>query len=67
MYKRQGFRSDPAVVAELERDKLIQQPAPLPWRDAELRALARATNVETKLWNDEALIVPTEDDPKAGW
>jgi nitroreductase len=62
-----GFRSDPAVVAELERDKLIQQPAPLPWRDAELRALARATNVETKLWNDEALIVPTEDDPKAGW
>lgn len=60
------FASDPAVVAELEREKLIQTPAPLPWRDAELRALARATGVETKLWRDDAFdMLP--DDPDSSW
>ncbi len=60
------FTSDPAVVAELERDKLIQTPAPLPWRDAELRALAKATDLDTRLWRDDAFEV-LPDDPKSSW
>ena len=60
------FRSDPAVVAELEREGLLQAPAPLPWRDAELRALAKATDLETKLWRDDAFEV-LADDPKSSW
>ncbi len=55
------FRSDPAVVAELEREKLIQQPAPLPWRDAELRALAKATDLDTRLMRDDAFDLSAED------
>jgi nitroreductase len=35
------FRRDPAVVAELEAVGMLQTPAPLPWRKAEVRALAR--------------------------
>lgn len=61
------FRSDPGVVEELERDKMIQEPAPLPWRDAELKALAKAQDLETRLLNEESFIIPAEDDPKSGW
>ena len=60
------FASDPAVVAELEREKLIQTAAPLPWRDAELRALAKATDLDTRLWRDDAFEV-LADDPKSSW
>ena len=35
------FRRDPEVTAELERAGMIQTPAPLPWRAAEVRALSR--------------------------
>jgi nitroreductase len=35
------FRRDPAVVARLEAAGMLQAPAPLPWRKAEVRALAR--------------------------
>jgi nitroreductase len=43
------FKSDPAVVEELKRDGLIQTPAPLPWRDAELKYIAHALNLEFQL------------------
>jgi nitroreductase len=36
-----AYPRDPAVVEDLRRDGLIQQEAPLPGRDEELRALAR--------------------------
>ena len=32
---------DPAVVEQLKQDKMIQEPAPLPWRKDEVRALSR--------------------------
>jgi nitroreductase len=35
------FRPDPAVTEELKAARMIQRPAPLPWRKAELRALSR--------------------------
>jgi nitroreductase len=34
------------VVAELEGDKMLQDPAPLPWREAELEYLKRALNIK---------------------
>lgn len=40
------FVEDPAVTEELKREKLIQQPAPLPWREAELQFLARALGLK---------------------
>ncbi|MGB6836842.1 MAG: nitroreductase family protein [Dehalococcoidia bacterium] len=36
------LKEDPQVVEELEREKMIQQPAPLPWRQEELRYLRDA-------------------------
>lgn len=36
------FKEDPKVVEELKREKMIQQPAPLPWRQEELRYLRDA-------------------------
>jgi nitroreductase len=38
----QSFKEDPQVVDELEREKMIQQQAPLPWRQEELRYLRDA-------------------------
>jgi len=35
------MRRDPAVVEKLKRDKMLQEPAPLPWRKDEVRALSR--------------------------
>jgi nitroreductase len=35
------FRRDQAVVTELEQAEMLTAPAPLPWRKAEVRALAR--------------------------
>ena len=40
------FPRDPAVVAELEGDKLFTRPAPLPWREAELAYLQKALDIK---------------------
>jgi nitroreductase len=40
------FPRDPEVVAELERDGMIQQQAPLPWRDQELLYLRKALDLK---------------------
>jgi len=40
------FPRSPEVVAELERDRLLQDPAPLPWREAELEYLQRALGLK---------------------
>jgi hypothetical protein len=34
------------VVAELERDRMLQAPAPAPWREAELEYLKRALGIK---------------------
>ncbi len=36
-----GFKPDPKVTEELKVAKMIQDPAPLPWRKDEIKALAR--------------------------
>lgn len=36
------FKEDAKVVEELKREKMVQQPAPLPWRQEELRYLRDA-------------------------
>jgi nitroreductase len=43
------FEEDPAVVEELKRDGMIQTPAPLPWREAELKYLSHALDLEWQL------------------
>lgn len=35
------MQRDPVVVEQLKQDKMIQEPAPLPWRKDEVRALSR--------------------------
>jgi nitroreductase len=40
------FPRDPAVVEELTRDGMLQAPAPLPWREAELEYLQRALGLK---------------------
>jgi nitroreductase len=40
------YRRDPEVTAELERKGLVQEPAPLPWRGDEVRALSRGLGLE---------------------
>jgi nitroreductase len=40
------FPRAPEVVAELERDGMLQDPAPLPWREAELEYLKRALGLK---------------------
>jgi nitroreductase len=44
----QPFKPDPKVDEELKAAKLIQEPAPLPWRDAELKYLVKALNLEER-------------------
>ncbi len=41
-----AFPRDPEVVEELERDRMFQAPAPLPWREAELAWLVKAFDLE---------------------
>jgi len=36
-----GFREDPEVTERLKREGMIQRPAPLPWRQEEVRYLSR--------------------------
>jgi len=44
-----AFQRDPAVVEELKRANMIQEPAPLPWRAAELKYLMNALGLETRV------------------
>jgi hypothetical protein len=46
------FESDPKVVEELKAAKLIDEPAPFPWRDEELKYLMRALGLENTLLNE---------------
>ncbi len=48
----QGFATDPSVDEELEAAKLICEQAPLPWRDAELKFLVHALDLEDTVLND---------------
>jgi nitroreductase len=48
----QPLARDPAVVDELKRDKMIQRPAPLPWRREELAYLSRALEI-SPIFGDE--------------
>lgn len=43
------YERDEEVVEELKRDGMIQTPAPLPWRDAELKYLREALGIEFQL------------------
>jgi nitroreductase len=43
------FGEDPAVIEELKREGMIQAPAPLPWREDELKYLSHALNLEWQL------------------
>jgi hypothetical protein len=43
------FKTDPAVWDELRQAKMLQQEAPLPWRDAELRYLMQALGLEERI------------------
>ena len=44
----QSFKEDPQVVENLKQDKLIQAPAPLPWRDEELKYVVRGLGIEER-------------------
>jgi nitroreductase len=54
----QPFRHDPKVDDELRREKLIQEEAPLPWRQAEMGYLARALGLEQQI---AAIPVPGQE------
>jgi len=43
-----SFKEDPQVVEDLKQAKLIQEPAPLPWRDEELKYVVRALGIEER-------------------
>ena len=43
------FGEDPEVIEELRREGMIQAPAPLPWREAELKYLSHALDLEWQL------------------
>jgi hypothetical protein len=44
-----AFPRDEAVVEELKQVKMIQEEAPLPWRDAELKYLMQALGLADRL------------------
>ena len=48
MKQGQPFVRNPAVEEELKAARLIQEPAPLPWRDAELAYVQRALQLEER-------------------
>lgn len=35
------WREDPEVTGQLQRDGMIQEPGPLPWREQEVKMLTR--------------------------
>jgi hypothetical protein len=40
------FPRSSRVVEELQHDKMLQDPAPLPWREAELEYLQKALGIK---------------------
>jgi hypothetical protein len=42
----QPMKQDPQTVEELKQAKLIQEAAPLPWRDEELKHVVRALGIQ---------------------
>jgi len=40
------MKEDPQTVEELKQAKLVQEAAPLPWRDEELKHVVRALGIE---------------------
>jgi nitroreductase len=40
------MRQDPKTTEELKQARMIQQPAPVPWRDEELKCVVRALGIE---------------------
>ena len=40
------MKADPKVVEEMKEAKLVQEPAPLPWRDEELKYVVRGLGIE---------------------
>ncbi|MEE9472764.1 MAG: nitroreductase family protein [Acidimicrobiia bacterium] len=47
------FKTDPAVWDELREAKMLQEEAPLPWRDAELKYLMQALGLEERITSFE--------------
>jgi nitroreductase len=45
------FEQDEAVNEEMKKEGFIQEPAPLPWRDAELKYLERALGLSSSIIN----------------
>jgi len=43
------IQQDPAVIEELKQAKMVQTPAPLPWRGAELKFLMDALGLDTRV------------------
>lgn len=43
------FTSDPAVVEELTREGMVMEPAPLPWREAELHYLMKSFDLDDRI------------------
>ncbi len=54
------FEEDAGVIEELKREGVIQTPAPLPWRDAEMKYLRRALDIEFQL------VLPSAGQPANG-
>ena len=57
------FATDPAVDEELRHEKMIQAPAPLSWREAELKYLMTALGLEERI---TAFPFPTAAPPSNG-
>jgi hypothetical protein len=51
-------------MMELKEAKMIQQPPPLSWRDAELQYLIKAVDLETRLVRLDSLV--TDEDEESG-
>jgi len=51
------FPRDPKVVEGLKRDRMIQEPAPLPWRWAELEYLGRALQIPPIFGEEQAEVM----------
>jgi nitroreductase len=49
MQHGEPFAPDPAVEEELRSEKMVGEPAPLPWRDAELAYLMKALGLDERL------------------
>jgi len=50
-------------VEELKAAKLIQRPPPLPWREAELKYLIKAVDLETRLVRLDSLASEEDEEP----